>query len=44
VAKGFHEVTISLIAHTTKTVARICRRQIERKIEDVPGKDQSVFR
>ena len=29
--------TVSLIAHTAKTVAKILRRRIERKIEDVLG-------
>jgi len=32
--------TISLIAHTAKIVAKILRRRIEKKIEDVLGKDQ----
>jgi len=32
--------TISLIAHTTKIVAKILRRRIEKKIEDVLGEDQ----
>jgi len=36
--------TISLIAHTAKIVAKILRRKIERKIEDVLGKDQFGFR
>jgi predicted DNA-binding protein len=36
--------TFSLIAHTAKTVARILRRQIERKIEDVLVKDQFEFK
>jgi hypothetical protein len=35
--------TISLIAHTAKTVARILRRRIKRKIQDVLG-DQFRFR
>jgi hypothetical protein len=35
--------TISLIAHTAKTVAKILRRRIEKKIEDVHG-DQFGFR
>jgi hypothetical protein len=35
---------ISLIAHTAKIVVRIQRRRIERKIEDVLGEDQIVFR
>jgi len=36
--------TISLIAHTAKIVAKILRRRIEKKIEDVLGKDQFGFR
>jgi len=36
--------TISLIAHTAKIVAKILTRRIERKIEDVLGKDQFGFR
>jgi hypothetical protein len=36
--------TISLIAQTAKIVARILRRQIESKIEDVLGEDQFGFR
>jgi hypothetical protein len=36
--------TISLIAHTAKTVARILRRRIGRKVEDVLGEDQFEFR
>ena len=36
--------TISLITHTAKTVAKILRRRIERKIEDVIGIDQFGFR
>ena len=36
--------TISLIAHTAKIVAKILRRRVERKIEDVLGKDQFGFR
>ena len=36
--------TIRLIAHTTKTVAKMFRRRIERKIEDVLGEDQFGFR
>jgi hypothetical protein len=34
----------SIIAHTAKAVARILRRRIERKIEDVLGEDQFGFR
>jgi hypothetical protein len=36
--------TVSLIAHTAKIVAKILRRKIERKIEDVLGEDQFGFR
>jgi len=36
--------TISLIAHTAKMIAKILRRRIERKIEDVLGEDQFGFR
>ena len=36
--------TISLIAHTAKIVAKILRRRIEKKIEDLLGEDQFVFR
>ena len=36
--------TISLIAHTAKIVAKILRRRIEKKIEDVHGEDQFGFR
>ena len=36
--------TVSLIAHTAKIVAKILRRRIERKIEDVFGEDQFGFR
>ena len=36
--------TISLISHTTKIIAKILRRRIERKIEDVLGEDQFGFR
>jgi hypothetical protein len=35
---------ISLIAHTAKIVAKILRRRIEKKIEDVLGEDQFGFR
>jgi len=34
----------SLIAHTAKIVAKILRRRIKRKIEDVLGEDQFGFR
>ena len=36
--------TISLTAHTAKIIAKILRRRIERKIEDVLGEDQFGFR
>ena len=36
--------TISLIAHTAKIIAKILRRRIQRKIEDVLGEDQFAFR
>ena len=36
--------TISLIAYTTKVIAKILRRRIERKIEVVLGEDQFGFR
>jgi len=36
--------TISLIAHTAKRVAKILRRRIKNKIEDVLGEDQFGFR
>jgi len=36
--------TIRLIAHTAKIVAKIPRRRIEKKIEDVRGEDQFGFR
>jgi hypothetical protein len=36
--------TISLIAHTAKIVAKILRRRIKKKIEDVLGDDQFGFR
>ena len=36
--------TISLISHTAKIIAKILRRRIERKIEDVLGEDQFGFR
>jgi hypothetical protein len=36
--------TISIITHTAKIVARICRRRIERKTEDTLGEDQFGFR
>jgi hypothetical protein len=38
--KCSHHRTITLIAHTTKTVARILRQGFERKIESVLGEDQ----
>ena len=36
--------TISLTAYTAKIIAKILRRRIERKIEDVLGEDQFGFR
>jgi sorting nexin-29 len=36
--------TLSIIAHAAKIVARILRRRIERKTEDVLGEDQFGFR
>jgi len=36
--------TVSLIAHTAKIIAKILRRRIERKIEEVLGEDQFGFR
>jgi hypothetical protein len=36
--------TINLIAHTAKIVAKILRRRVEGKIENVLGEDQSGFR
>ena len=36
--------TVSLIAHTAKIVAKILKRRIERKIEDVLGEDHFGFR
>ena len=36
--------TFSLIAHTAKIIAKILRRRIERKNEDVLGEDQFGFR
>ena len=36
--------TISLIAHTTKIIANILRRRIERKMEDILGEDLFGFR
>jgi hypothetical protein len=36
--------TISLIAHAAKIVAKILRRRIEKKIEDVLREDQFGFR
>ena len=35
--------TVSLISHTAKIIAKILRRRIERKIEDVLGEDQFGF-
>jgi hypothetical protein len=42
--KSSNHCTISLITYTLKIVARIHRKRIERKIEDVLRKDQSGFR
>ena len=36
--------TINLVAHTSKIIAKILRRRIERKIEAVLGEDQFGFR
>lgn len=36
-------LTVSLVAHRAKIVARIPRRRIERKIENVLGEDQLGF-
>ena len=36
--------TISLISHTAKIIAKILRRRIERKIENLLGEDQFGFR
>jgi len=36
--------TISFIAHTEKMVAKILRRRIEKKIEDILGEDQFGYR
>ena len=36
--------TISLIAHPAKIIAKILRKRIEKKIEDVLGEDQFGFR
>jgi hypothetical protein len=36
--------TVSLITHAAKIVAKILRRRIEKKIEDVLGEDQFGFR
>jgi len=36
--------TVSLIANTAKIIAKVLRRRIERKIEDVIGEDQFGFR
>jgi hypothetical protein len=37
-------LTINLVTHTAKIVAKTLRRRIERKIEDVLGEDQFGFR
>jgi hypothetical protein len=36
--------TISLIPHTAKIIAKILKRRIKRKIEDILGEDQFGFR
>ena len=36
--------TVSLVAHTAKIIAKILKRRIEKKIEDVLGEDQFGFR
>jgi len=36
--------TVSLSTHTAKIIAKILRRRIEKKIEDVLGEDQFGFR
>jgi len=41
--KGSDHHTISLIAHTVKIVAKILRRRIEKKMEDVLGEDHFGF-
>jgi len=38
-ATSYDHHTVSLIAHTAKIVAKILRRRIERKIEDVLRED-----
>ena len=42
--KCSNHCTICLTSHTAKIVARILRRRIDRKIEDVLGQDQFGFR
>jgi hypothetical protein len=42
--KCSNHCTVSLIAHTAKTVAEILRRRIGRKIQDVLVEDQFGFR
>ena len=37
-------LTINLIAHTAKIIAKILRRRIEKKIDNVLGEDQFGFR
>ena len=44
VTKCGNHHTISLIAHTAKIIAKVLRRRIERKIEDVLAEDQFGFR
>ena len=43
-AKCSDHLTISLIAQTAKRVAKVLRRRIEKKIEDILGEDQFGFR
>jgi len=42
--KCSNHCTISLITHTAQIVAKILRRRIEKKTEDVLGEDQFGFR
>jgi hypothetical protein len=42
--KCSNHCTISLVAHKAQIVARVLRRRIERKIEDVREEDQFGFR
>jgi hypothetical protein len=36
--------TISLISHTAKIIAKVLKRRIERKFDDILGEDQFGFR